>query len=113
MTSAPALDIAVRLFNAGADVLVYDPKGNKNAAERFPRLHYANDLPEAVMDANLVLLLTEWTEFKALVLAQLEDLVASRRIIDGRNVLDRAAWRNAGWANTTRHSTENSRQPSR
>jgi UDPglucose 6-dehydrogenase len=94
---SPALDIAVRLFNAGADVLVYDPKGNKNAAERFPRLHYANDLSEAVKDADLVLLLTEWTEFKALVPADLEDLVASRRIVDGRNVLDRATWRDAGW----------------
>lgn len=94
---SPALDIAVRLFNAGADVLVYDPKGNKNAADRFPRLQYANDLPEAVKDADLVLLLTEWAEFKALVPTDLEELVATKRIIDGRNVLDRAPWRDAGW----------------
>lgn len=94
---SPALDIAVRLFNAGADVLVYDPKGNKNAAERFPRLHYADDLAEAVAQADLVLLLTEWDEFKALVPADLEGLVAARRIIDGRNVLSSSQWKDAGW----------------
>ncbi len=94
---SPALDIAVRLFNAGAEVLVYDPKGNKNAADRFPRLHYADDLPEAVAQADLVLLLTEWSEFRALVPADLEPLVAQRRIIDGRNVLSRAQWEAAGW----------------
>lgn len=94
---SPALDIAVRLFNAGADVLVYDPKGNRNAAERFPRLHYANNLSEAVDQADLVLLLTEWGEFRALVPADLEPLVAARRIIDGRNVLSRGQWEAAGW----------------
>ncbi len=94
---SPALDIAVRLFNAGADVLVYDPEGNKNAAERFPRLFYANDLAEAVANADLVLLLTEWAEFKALVPADLEQLVAARRLIDGRNVLSRSQWEEAGW----------------
>ena len=94
---SPALDIAVRLFNAGADVLVYDPEGNKNAAERFPRLIYAKDLAEAVSNADLVLLLTEWAEFKALVPSDLEPLVAAHRIIDGRNVLSRGQWEEAGW----------------
>ncbi|MDO5743388.1 MAG: UDP-glucose/GDP-mannose dehydrogenase family protein [Micrococcaceae bacterium] len=94
---SPALDIAVRLFNAGADVLVYDPEGNKNAAERFPRLIYAKDLAEAVYNADLVLLLTEWAEFKALVPTDLEPLVAAHRIIDGRNVLSRGQWEEAGW----------------
>lgn len=94
---SPALDIAVRLYNAGAEVSVFDPKGNKNAAARFPRLNYVDGLTEAVTEADAVLLLTEWAEFKALTPEDLEPLVASRRIIDGRNVLDSAAWETAGW----------------
>ncbi len=94
---SPALDIAVRLYNAGAEVSVFDPKGNKNAAARFPRLNYVDGLTEAVTEADAVLLLTEWAEFKALTPEDLEQLVASRRIIDGRNVLDSAAWETAGW----------------
>lgn len=94
---SPALDIAVRLYNAGAEVSVYDPKGNKNAAARFPRLHYAGDLTEAVTGADLVLLLTEWAEFRNLTPGDLDSLVAGRLIIDGRNVLDAAAWERAGW----------------
>ena len=86
---SPALDIAVRLYNAGAEVSVYDPKGNKNAAARFPRLDYATDLAEAVGGADVVLLLTEWAEFRQLTPGDLNPLVGSRRIIDGRNVLDR------------------------
>lgn len=94
---SPALDIAVRLYNAGAEVSVYDPKGNKNAATRFPRLHYAENLTEAVTNADMVLLLTEWAEFRKLTPVDLDPLVAGRRIIDGRNVLDGPAWENAGW----------------
>lgn len=94
---SPALDVAARLFNAGAEVAVYDPKGNANAAGRFPRLGYCDSLAEAVSDASLVLLLTEWDEFKALQPADLEPLVRERRIIDGRNVLDHTAWEAADW----------------
>ena len=62
---SPALDIAARLYGSGAEVTVYDPEGNANAAKRFPRLHYVDDTSTAVAEADLVLLLTEWPEFKA------------------------------------------------
>lgn len=94
---SPALDIAGRLYNNGADVVVYDPEGNDNARLRFPRLAYVDSLPEAVRDADLVLLLTEWREFRELVPADLSPAVRGKRLIDGRNVLDFAAWESAGW----------------
>ncbi|MHC6177275.1 UDP-glucose dehydrogenase family protein [Glutamicibacter sp. X7] len=94
---SPALDVAVRLFNAGAEVSVYDPQGNSNAAGRFPRLNYVDSWQEAAQDADVVLLLTEWQEFRQLQPEQLAEVVAEQRLIDGRNVLDRAAWREAGW----------------
>lgn len=94
---APGLDVAARLFNAGADVHVYDPEGNKNAAKRYPRLGYVDSLTEAVKDAELVVLTTEWNEFKALTPADLQDLVAAKRFVDARNVLPAAEWQAAGW----------------
>ncbi|WP_418907093.1 UDP-glucose dehydrogenase family protein [Glutamicibacter endophyticus] len=94
---SPALDVAVRLFNAGAEVSVYDPQGNANAAGRFPRLNYVDSWQEAAQDADVVLLLTEWQEFRQLQPEQLAEVVAEQRLIDGRNVLDRPAWREAGW----------------
>ena len=94
---APGLDVAARLFNAGADVHVYDPEGNKNAAKRYPRLGYVDSLTEAVKDAELVVLTTEWNEFKALTPADLQDLVAAKRFVDARNVLPAAEWEAAGW----------------
>ncbi|MGP4966706.1 UDP-glucose dehydrogenase family protein [Glutamicibacter ardleyensis] len=97
---SPALDIAVRLYNSGAEVSVYDPEGNKNAAGRFPRLNYVDSWREAAKEADLVLLLTEWNEFRALDPQELGDVVGTRVLIDGRNVLDRPLWREHGWVMT-------------
>lgn len=94
---SPALDIAGRLFNAGADVNVYDPEANDNAAKRFPRLSYRDSLAEAVRDADVVLLLTEWQEFVEMTPTSIAELVAHKRIVDGRNVLDKGEWSQAGW----------------
>ncbi|WP_022871994.1 UDP-glucose dehydrogenase family protein [Nesterenkonia alba] len=94
---SPGLDVAARLFNSGADVAVYDPEGNANAAKRFPRLGYADSLTSAATDADLVVLTTEWNEFKQLTPQALEGLVARRQFIDARNVLSAREWEQAGW----------------
>lgn len=94
---SPGLDVAARLFNAGADVAVYDPEGNRNAAKRYPRIGYVDSMAEAVKDAELVVLATEWNEFKSLTPADLEDVVAAKRFVDARNVLPAAEWEAAGW----------------
>ncbi|WP_036474846.1 UDP-glucose/GDP-mannose dehydrogenase family protein [Nesterenkonia sp. AN1] len=94
---SPGLDVAVRLFSSGADVAVYDPEGNRNAAKRFPRLGYVDSLTEAVTGADLVVLTTEWNEFKALTPGDLESLVAQKQFIDARNVLPAQEWEGAGW----------------
>ncbi len=94
---SPALDIAARLFSAGADVNVYDPKANQNAANRFPRLTYHDSLSDVSRGADLVILLTEWSEFKTMQPEDIDRSVKKRIIIDGRNVLDANQWRAAGW----------------
>lgn len=94
---SPGLDVANRLITAGAEVSVYDPEGNHNAAKRFPRLGYVDSLTQAVQEADLVVLTTEWNEFKALTPADLDGLVAAKRFIDARNVLPAGDWEAAGW----------------
>ncbi|MHA7274484.1 UDP binding domain-containing protein [Arthrobacter sp. TMT4-20] len=57
---SPALDVAGQLFNCSADVNVFDPEANANAAKRFLRLNYCDSLVSAVTGADIVLLFTEW-----------------------------------------------------
>ncbi|MCY1158519.1 MAG: UDP-glucose/GDP-mannose dehydrogenase family protein, partial [Citricoccus sp.] len=94
---SPALDVANRLYTAGADVAVYDPKGNANAAARFPRLDYVDTCQAALTGADLVILLTEWDEFKTLDPHHVATLVNRKNIIDARNVLDPCPWQHAGF----------------
>lgn len=94
---SPALDVAARLFNGGADVRIYDPAANSNAAKRYPRLNYVDSLDTAVNDADLVMLLTEWAEFVKISPVELSSMVSHKRIFDGRNVLDPDLWIGAGW----------------
>ena len=94
---SPALAVAGALHLAGADVRVYDPKGMENAAKVYPPLTYADSAEAAIADAELVVHLTEWQEFKDLDPAALVETVGTPTIIDGRNALDPVAWRGAGW----------------
>ncbi|MEJ7833381.1 MAG: UDP-glucose/GDP-mannose dehydrogenase family protein [Nocardioides sp.] len=94
---SPALSIAGKLHLRGATVTVYDPKATETAQALFPTLSYADSALEAVADADLVLHLTEWPEFRAVDLGAVGDAVRRKQILDGRNLLDLAAWREAGW----------------
>ena len=94
---SPALNIAAQARLQGADVVVADPAAVDNARKLWPDLSYAASAEEAVAGADVVLLLTEWPEYTGLDPVALGRLARNRSIIDGRNVLDPAAWRAAGW----------------
>ncbi|GAB2754310.1 UDP-glucose dehydrogenase family protein [Sinomonas soli] len=94
---SPALDVAVRLAAAGAHVVVTDPKAINNAWLRFPQLEFEPSPAAALDGAELVLLLTEWPEFRAIDPAEAASRVRRAVMLDARNVLDAAAWRDAGW----------------
>jgi UDPglucose 6-dehydrogenase len=94
---SPALDVAVHMKGLGAEVVATDPEGIENARMRHPQLDYTTSTREALAGADLVVLVTEWREYRALDPVETGRLVAGRRIIDGRNVLDVDAWRAAGW----------------
>jgi UDPglucose 6-dehydrogenase len=94
---SPALDVASRIALGGATVTVYDPAALDNARRDYPDLHYATSAVDAVRDADVVLHLTEWREFRDMDPDVLSDVVARRYIVDGRNALDPGRWRAAGW----------------
>lgn len=94
---SPALSVAGSLSLGGAAVTVYDPQGMENARKVFPTLGYAESAQEALSGAELVILATEWQEFRDLDPKAVAELVARTHIIDGRNVLDVASWNAAGW----------------
>ncbi|ANE04997.1 UDP-glucose 6-dehydrogenase [Corynebacterium crudilactis] len=94
---SPALSVAGSLSLQGAAVSVYDPEAMDNARRVFPTLSYAASTKEALIDAHLVVLATEWQEFRDLDPEVAGGVVEKRAIIDGRNVLDVAKWKSAGW----------------
>jgi UDPglucose 6-dehydrogenase len=94
---SPALDVARELQLQGAVVSVFDPKAMDNAQHLFPTLNYALSTVEACREADVVLILTEWDEFRKLQPKQLETVTRSKRIVDARNCLDPQPWRAVGW----------------
>ena len=95
---SPALDVAQAARKAGAVVTVYDPKAMEAARRVHPDLAYADSIEEACVDADVVLHLTEWKQFREIDPAKLAVVVGNPTIIDGRNALDPSLWRSAGWA---------------
>ncbi|MDQ1644694.1 MAG: UDPglucose 6-dehydrogenase, partial [Cryptosporangiaceae bacterium] len=94
---SPALNVAASLQLQGAQVRVHDPEAIDNARAVFPSLDYVLEAEKACEGAHLVLHLTEWAEYRELDPARLRDIVCVPVILDGRNALDAARWRTAGW----------------
>ena len=94
---SPALNVAAQMGLQGATVIVTDPQAIDNARRIWPDLTYAATAEEAAAGADVVVLATEWREYRDLDPVVFGKVVAGRRIVDGRNVLDPATWRSAGW----------------
>jgi UDPglucose 6-dehydrogenase len=94
---SPALDVAVRLRGLGAKVTASDPQAIENARRAHPQLTYAESAEAALADADVVVLVTEWRAYRDLDPVAVAALARGRTVVDGRNVLDAAAWRAAGW----------------
>ncbi|MFD6855986.1 UDP-glucose dehydrogenase family protein [Rhodococcus sp. NPDC060090] len=94
---SPALNIAGQIQLQGASVNVFDPKAMDNSRAIFPTLNYASSSLEACEGADVVMVLTEWREFKDLDPVEIGIVVRNRTILDGRNCLDGSRWANAGW----------------
>ena len=94
---SPALDIALRLAQAGAEVTVHDPVALRALDDKHEELIREPELMLAARNQDLVILGTEWAEYRALDPGLFGERVANKLIIDGRNVLDVTSWQAAGW----------------
>jgi UDPglucose 6-dehydrogenase len=94
---SPAISIAKRLIELGANVTVHDPEALQILSKINPEIKSSDKVEDALANADLVLHLTEWQQYREVDPTKLFKLVKTRTIIDGRNILDRATWNSAGW----------------
>ena len=97
LRDSPALDIALRLAGAGAEVTVHDPVALAVLGNKHQQLIREQDLMLAAKNKDLVILGTEWAEYGSIDPIEFGELVNNKLIIDGRNVLDVESWQAAGW----------------
>ncbi len=86
MREAPSLTIVPALVGGGASVRVVDPQGRREGEALLPGVTWMEDPYEAARDADLLVLLTEWNEFRALDLGRLAASMATARMADLRNI---------------------------
>jgi UDPglucose 6-dehydrogenase len=97
---SPALAVITDLVAAGAAVRVFDPAAMGNARAVFPDLYYATDAYDCARGADVLVLATEWNEFRALDFGRLERLMKSKTVVDLRNVYEPRELKAAGWSYT-------------
>lgn len=98
MRDAPSLPLIEGLVERGASVIAYDPVARQQAEQVLDGIEFANDAYAAAAEADGLVIVTEWDEFRALDLDQLARSMRGKRLIDLRNVYDRAEAEEAGLA---------------
>jgi UDPglucose 6-dehydrogenase len=86
MRDAPSLDILPALLAKGAKVQAFDPEGAKEAAHMMPGVSFVAGPYEAAQDADVLVIITEWDQFRALDLDRLKSLLKAPVVVDLRNV---------------------------
>ena len=89
MREAPSLILIDQISDAGGSVKVYDPVAMNECRRRLgDKVTYCKDMYEAAIDADAIMLVTEWNEFRVPSYAALERIMAEKVILDGRNIYD-------------------------
>jgi len=97
MREAPSVEIIRGLVERGAKVCAYDPVAMSEARKILPAIAYAEDEYAAVAQADALVFVTEWNQFRALDMARIRDLMTSPRIADLRNIYDPGDMRELGF----------------
>lgn len=101
MREAPSLSIIPALQDAGATVRAYDPAAMHEAGPLLPGVHWCSDAYDAATGADVLVLITEWNEFRALDFERLAEIMRQRVVVDLRNVYRPDVVREAGFAYTS------------
>lgn len=97
MRDAPSVDIIEGLIESGANVSAYDPIATDDARKLLPNIEFANDEYEAVADADVLVIVTEWNQFRALDMNRIRKSMKTPKIADLRNIYDPASIRELGF----------------
>jgi UDPglucose 6-dehydrogenase len=97
MREAPSIDIIRSLVARGANVRAYDPVAMTEAVRVLPTIFYAADEYEAVKEADALVFITEWNQFRALDMGRIRDLMKSPKVADLRNIYEPADMRELGF----------------
>jgi len=99
MREAPALSLIEKLNEAGCSIYAYDPVAMEEAQRKIGNaVHYCKNLYETLENADAMLLVTEWTEFRILDLKRVKSLMKNAAIFDGRNIYNEQEMKNNGIA---------------
>ena len=98
MRDAPSLDIVPALQAAGAKIVAFDPEGMKEAARMLPGVAFAKTAYEAASGADVLVVITEWHEFRGLDPRRLKEAMRQPRIVDLRNIFNPDEMRGLGFA---------------
>jgi UDPglucose 6-dehydrogenase len=97
MRDSPSLAIVPALLEAGATVRAFDPEGMAEAKKLLPDIEYCEDAYDTMIEADALVLLTEWNEFRALDLARIKQLLRQPVVIDLRNIYQPQEMTDAGF----------------
>ena len=97
MRDAPSVDLSRGLVNRGAVVIAYDPIAANEAREVLPHIEFATDEYEAVAGADVLVIVTEWNQFRALDMERIRKLMRAPRIADLRNIYNPTDLRDMGF----------------
>ena len=96
MREAPSLIIVPLLLGKGAKVKVYDPQGRRHGEALLPGVEWCDSALEAARSSDILVVLTEWNEFRALDLGKLKEVMRGNLLIDARNIFVPSDARTAG-----------------
>ena len=97
MRDAPSLDIVPALQAAGAKIVAFDPEGMTEAAKLFKNIAFAKTAYEAAFEADVLVVITEWHEFRGLDPRRIKQVMRQPRIVDLRNIFDPEEMRGLGF----------------
>jgi UDPglucose 6-dehydrogenase len=98
MREAPSLVLIDKLLAAGCRVCAYDPVAMKEAERRFgDKIYYGKDIYDTVVDADALILVTEWKEFRLPSWSAVKKLMTTPLVLDGRNVYDTTELEESGF----------------
>ena len=97
MRDAKSVEIIGKLLAAGAEVKAYDPIAIENTRHIFPQICYAKNAYEVAEDADALIIVTEWNEFKLLNMERIKAVMKTPLLFDGRNIYDPLKLRRLGF----------------